>query len=627
MKISWHYLNELIDLKELNILEVTEKLTLAGLEVENIHYDKEIHDTIFDISITTNRPDLKGFINIATELSAILTKPLKIEEIKLQLFPKDNPYIIKDLTLQNIDSSSNKYLHKLNIETKDISLNIINFINLKWGQKIKAYQLEYINKNVIEQLCNNNNIKYIDQYNIKHIGKNKKINFFVLINHQRYNCYSLHAYEEIFRTLKVRKEQITQAAREHHPSHINTKNINSITCEVDKINKILGPINKTSYHCRINKIVDILQKLNIQANVTHNHIKINIPQERIDDLQYAVDIAEEVGRIYGFTHFIDKLPFFEDTNTNSNLSWFKNKTRRILRSMGLHEVITSSFQETNTTRNFSIINPINKDFATLRNNLLENLINLKIDNLHQNNPNFEIFEIGTVFNKNQLEKTQKESINLAFILGNLSFNQQTWQTEKNSLTWYQAKGQVEEIFEKLHIPIIWSTKKKVLFLVNNLSKYIHPTRSIYINYNNLTIGIFSQLNYRIYNNKIFNKDIYFFEGNIQQLVNNITKQNHLQYIYLPYPNYPKTTRDFSIEIEPNFSIQNIYQAIKSLKNTKKYIIESIDIMNEYFNKNNDRTICLRISYRSFCKTLTHTEIEIIEQALQKIIISSMKSKT
>lgn len=627
MKISWHYLNELIDLKELNILEVTEKLTLAGLEVENIHYDKEIHDTIFDISITTNRPDLKGFINIATELSAILTKPLKIEEIKLQLFPKDNPYIIKDLTLQNIDSSSNKYLHKLNIETKDISLNIINFINLKWGQKIKAYQLEYINKNVIEQLCNNNNIKYIDQYNIKHIGKNKKINFFVLINHQRYNCYSLHAYEEIFRTLKVRKEQITQAAREHHPSHINTKNINSITCEVDKINKILGPINKTSYHCRINKIVDILQKLNIQANVTHNHIKINIPQERIDDLQYAVDIAEEVGRIYGFTHFIDKLPFFEDTNTNSNLSWFKNKTRRILRSMGLHEVITSSFQETNTTRNFSIINPINKDFATLRNNLLENLINLKIDNLHQNNPNFEIFEIGTVFNKNQLEKTQKESINLAFILGNLSFNQQTWQTEKNSLTWYQAKGQVEEIFEKLHIPIIWSTKKKDLFLVNNLSKYIHPTRSIYINYNNLTIGIFSQLNYRIYNNKIFNKDIYFFEGNIQQLVNNITKQNHLQYIYLPYPNYPKTTRDFSIEIEPNFSIQNIYQAIKSLKNTKKYIIESIDIMNEYFNKNNDRTICLRISYRSFCKTLTHTEIEIIEQALQKIIISSMKSKT
>ena len=166
-----------------------------------------------------------------------------------------------------------------------------------------------------------------------------------------------------------------------------------------------------------------------------------------------------------------------------------------------------------------------------------------------------------------------------------------------------------------------------LFLVNNLSEYIHPTRSIYINHNNLTIGIFSQLNYRIYNNKIFNKDIYFFEGDIQQLANNITKQNHLQYIYLPYPNYPKTTRDFSIEIKPNFSIQNIYQAINSLKNTKKYIIESIDIMNEYFNKNNDRTICLRISYRSFCKTLTHTEIEIIERSLQRTIFSSMKSKT
>ena len=70
MLISLDWLNELIDLKTVNLEDLLETLTLGGFEVEN-SYELNFNnkkDTIIDINTTPNRSDTLSFKGIAKEI-------------------------------------------------------------------------------------------------------------------------------------------------------------------------------------------------------------------------------------------------------------------------------------------------------------------------------------------------------------------------------------------------------------------------------------------------------------------------------------------------------------------------------------------------------------------------------
>jgi len=67
--LSW--LKEYVDIT-LTPKELGEKLTEVGLGVEKI--TKTSDDTIFELEITPNRPDLLSIIGIAREIAAIENK-------------------------------------------------------------------------------------------------------------------------------------------------------------------------------------------------------------------------------------------------------------------------------------------------------------------------------------------------------------------------------------------------------------------------------------------------------------------------------------------------------------------------------------------------------------------------
>ncbi|MBI4846061.1 MAG: phenylalanine--tRNA ligase subunit beta [Candidatus Omnitrophica bacterium] len=74
MKISYKWLKEYVDIKA-SAEEVIEKLTFAGLEVGD---KKKINnDVVFDIEITSNRPDWLSHIGIARELAALFNAKIK----------------------------------------------------------------------------------------------------------------------------------------------------------------------------------------------------------------------------------------------------------------------------------------------------------------------------------------------------------------------------------------------------------------------------------------------------------------------------------------------------------------------------------------------------------------------
>src|SRR5277367_2653257 len=80
MKISPQWLRDFVDL-EVNYHQLADDLTLAGIAVESVSGEGDA--TIFEMDITTNRPDAMNHYGVARECSAIYDLPLKSIEPKL----------------------------------------------------------------------------------------------------------------------------------------------------------------------------------------------------------------------------------------------------------------------------------------------------------------------------------------------------------------------------------------------------------------------------------------------------------------------------------------------------------------------------------------------------------------
>jgi phenylalanyl-tRNA synthetase beta chain len=80
MKISYKWLGELVELT-LGPMELAEKLTSVGLPVESVQ--ERGGDYIFDIDVTSNRPDALSHIGVAREVALICGTELNSPEIRL----------------------------------------------------------------------------------------------------------------------------------------------------------------------------------------------------------------------------------------------------------------------------------------------------------------------------------------------------------------------------------------------------------------------------------------------------------------------------------------------------------------------------------------------------------------
>jgi phenylalanyl-tRNA synthetase beta chain len=80
MKISPHWLRDFVDLP-VDYSRLADELTLAGVAVEGV--SGEGNNTVFEMDITTNRPDAMNHYGVAREASALYDLPLRPIEPKL----------------------------------------------------------------------------------------------------------------------------------------------------------------------------------------------------------------------------------------------------------------------------------------------------------------------------------------------------------------------------------------------------------------------------------------------------------------------------------------------------------------------------------------------------------------
>jgi len=348
---------------------------------------------------------------------------------------------------------------------------------------------------------------------------------------------------------------------------------------------------------------------NIGLKILGNRISkwdVEIPTRRID-LKTQEDLIEEIGRIYGYENIKEQAPIVEvktpPQNTKRN---FENKLRDILTGLGFSEVMNYSFYGADDIAkcnlkvedHIEVANPLSLDQQYLRRNLISNLLkNVKL-NL-KNFPKVQIFEVGKKFRNNK-----GKFMEYGHLAGALADS-----LAKDGL-FFELKGKIEALLGKFG----YQNATKYEALMNPEMKFWHPSRTARIIINNQEIGKVGEVNPQILNNYGIKKRVAVFDLKISGLL----EMKLLEKQYRPISKYPSVERDISMFVQKNTKFNEV---ITKINETGGKLIKSVDLF-DIFEKDNQKSLALRLKIGSSTKTLTSSEID----SVMKKIISALEKE-
>jgi phenylalanyl-tRNA synthetase beta chain len=404
--------------------------------------------------------------------------------------------------------------------------------------------------------------------------------------------------------------------------HTIAKDVESISMPIllryQTIKEILGPIQKQTKNDFIyltpETITDYLNRLGFKFSYDNSLIvwQVEVTDVRSNDLTREIDLIEEIGRLHGFNNFLTTLPKINTIGNEDPTYQTRKKITSCLLNLGFNELIHYSLVSKTTflDNEIKLINPLLSDCSNLRSSLLPNLILTVQENLKQGNLFIEGFEYGHVFSEDRV-KNFKEREYVAGIFGGIK-TKLTWSSSEEALTWFEAKGKIEQLFKQLNVLTYWKT------LVSNNDKILHPYRSAEIFLpNGQNLGIFGQIHPILSNKLGLSTQIYLFEFDVE-LIQHQIQMNKLT-IYKEYTVYPKIIKDLSFIINQNISFEELKTTLYA--NGTKFLSE-INLLDEYKGKSipdGQISLCFQLTFQSKERTLENKEIENIVNNLQLVL--------
>lgn len=395
------------------------------------------------------------------------------------------------------------------------------------------------------------------------------------------------------------------------------------------IKEILGPINEkrnkeTSNFIAPETISKYLTRLNFQFSYQDSLLTwdVQIPSLRSDDITREIDLIEEIGRLHGFNNFATTLPKITKIG-NEDLSYqTRKKITSCLLNLGLNELIHYSLvggdnQLVNKTNEIHLINPLLSDYKSLRTSLLPTLIKTVVENLKQSNRTIEGFEYGHVFSGSFPKNFQEEEY-VSGIFGGTK-EKLSWSESSKTITWFEAKGKMEQLFQQLNIGVYWKLKS-----VDSSTNIFHPYRTaeVYL-LNGKTLGKFGQIHPAYANTNGLAGETYLFEFSLQ-LIQDQIHQNKLS-IFQDYSSYPRVMKDLSFILRKDITFTEL-QKILRLNGTK--FLSEINLLDEYKGSSIPEectSLCFQLIFQSNQKTLENKEIDAIIGHLQSVLVQKFNA--
>ena len=437
------------------------------------------------------------------------------------------------------------------------------------------------------------------------------------------NTTLLEAVYRLVSLLRIANSKLT--CKIHTIAKPTNEPVKIIHLDYEKVKQVLGPIEKIdnrqyNYICP-EIITQSLERLQFQVNYKSDKMQweVSVPPLRTDDIISEIDLIEEIGRLYGFNNFLTRLPNIKKLGKEDWDYQTRKKLTSCFLHLGLTELVQYSLvnQETYLTNEVPLINPLVKDYSNLRSSLLPNLIKAVEDNLKKGNSVVEGFEYGHIFTTHSVDHIIETEV-IAGIFGG-SKTKSTWSESFTQLSWFEAKGRLEQVFKKLNLSTYWQSykpkKEKNIF-------HLYCTAEIFLS-NGTKIGIFGQVSPILAKKLNISNDLYLFEFNFNSIKGQI-QRNKLA-VYQDYPVYPRIIKDLSFIVNENISFTQIKEIL--YLNGSQFLKE-INLLDEYRGESIPQehiSLCLQLIFQSDFETLQTEKIESIINNLTLILMKKFNA--
>jgi len=395
--------------------------------------------------------------------------------------------------------------------------------------------------------------------------------------------------------------------------------VRRIKLTYEKVKQVLGPIQRTKTvedeYISPDLITQALRRLQFQ--VTYDSQKGNwdivIPSFRNEDIVREIDVIEEIGRLYGFNNFLTRLPTIKNLGKEDWDYRTRKKLTSCLINLGLTELIQYSLvnQESYFKNEVELLNPLVKDYSKLRSSLLPNLLKAVEENFKKGNSVLEGFEYGHIFSMNSSSAIVEREV-VAGIFGGFPIKS-NWSKTSSQLSWFEAKGRIEQLFKKLNIGIYWQSyqpiREKNIF-------HFYCTAELFLS-NGTKLGIFGQVSPILAKKLNISTNIYLFELEFDPIKEQI-QQNKLA-VHQDYSSYPKIIKDLSFIVKDTIAFSQIKEVL--YLNGSQFLKE-INLLDEYRGQSipsHHTSLCLQLIFQSDFETLQTENVETILTNLANIL--------
>ncbi len=394
----------------------------------------------------------------------------------------------------------------------------------------------------------------------------------------------------------------------------------SIELRLDRINQVLGPVDLGEDTGEIlsedvERILTALGcKLQLQESESSVQWTVTVPPYRYRDLEREIDLIEEVARLYGYDNFCEELPDKTEPGYLSLEQLLMRQLREALRAAGLTELVQYSLvkPKDNHEHQIRLANPLLIEYSALRTDLLSGLIDAFQYNLEQGNGALNGFEIGRIFWRE--EEGLEEADAIAGILGG-DPSQGRWVRggRESPMTWYEAKGLLESVFQRLGL-------NNVEYQPNRQDDRFHPGRTASLWLQGERLGNFGQLHPLLRQERGLPDAVYAFELDLDVILDALDQDERLTPRFHAYSTYPASDRDIAFFAPVKVSVGEIERATQKAAGT---LLESVQLFDEYQGASvpeGQRSLAFRLVYRASDRTLVDEEVESVHQKVREALV-------
>ena len=408
-----------------------------------------------------------------------------------------------------------------------------------------------------------------------------------------------------------------------YPTTSTPKTVESV--DISAAVKRLTGLNVETDEC-----VRILSALGInsagQSEISNLKSQIFVSPSWRHDIAIEEDLVEEIARHAGYENIAAELPPAFGAGGYQPNEPREKRLRRVLADMGFDEALSYSFIDTRHDKVFETVPGLvdinlSEQFITLQDAVIDGAVRMRpsilpglLDavrlNLNHQRRDIKLFELGKVFAAAAGENTPpKEQKLLAMVITGGELRQNKAIPERE-LDFYDVKGSVEAALAAVGVDTVTFLPPVVRHLRHGQAATIHV--------NGINVGSVGRLNDDLAGTYKFRHTVYVAEIDLQTILT--MEQKSLA--YRPLTIYPGIVRDISFVVGRNVSFDDIRKAVTVMNFELCRSTTYVDIYEGKGLAEGERSLTIRLEYRSDERTLIEQEVEEVHSQ----IVSGIEKK-